>query len=58
MKRICEAVSYKFKRQEYIMEQQDNEFISKFNELRYHSESEVVEFKKAENNFDIDDLGK
>jgi ATP-dependent DNA helicase RecG len=40
------------------MEQQDNEFFSKFNELRYHSESEVVEFKKAENNFDIDDLGK
>jgi ATP-dependent DNA helicase RecG len=40
------------------MEMQDNEFIRKFNELRYHSESEVVEFKKAENNFDIDDLGK
>jgi ATP-dependent DNA helicase RecG len=40
------------------MELQDNEFIKKFNELRYHSESEVVEFKKAENNFDVDDLGK
>lgn len=29
-----------------------------FNELRYHHEDEVVEFKKAENNFDFDDLGK
>jgi ATP-dependent DNA helicase RecG len=40
------------------MEQQYNEFIDKFNELRYHFENEVVEFKKAENNFDINDLGK
>ena len=29
-----------------------------FNELRYHHEDEVGEFKKAENNFDFDDLGK
>lgn len=29
-----------------------------FNELRYHHEDEVVEFKKAENNFYFDDLGK
>ena len=29
-----------------------------FNNLRYHHENEVVEFKKAENNFDFDDLGK
>ena len=29
-----------------------------FNNLRYHHENEVVEFKKAENSFDFDDLGK
>jgi len=29
-----------------------------FDILRYHNEDEVVEFKKAENNFDFDDLGK
>ena len=29
-----------------------------FYRLRYHHEDEVVEFKKAENNFDFDDLGK
>lgn len=29
-----------------------------FRNLRYHHENEVVEFKKAENNFDFDDLGK
>ena len=29
-----------------------------FDDLRYHHEDEVVEFKKAENNFDFDDLGK
>lgn len=29
-----------------------------FNQLRYHIEDEVVEFKKAENSFDFDDLGK
>ena len=29
-----------------------------FNNLRYHHEDEVGEFKKAENNFDFDDLGK
>jgi len=28
------------------------------NKLRYHHEDEVVEFKKAENNFDFDNLGK
>ncbi len=29
-----------------------------FHSLTQHKESEVVEFKKAENNFDFDDLGK
>lgn len=29
-----------------------------FETLRYRPENEVVEFKKAENNFDFDDLGK
>ena len=29
-----------------------------FNKLWEHSENEVVEFKKAEANFDIDELGK
>ena len=29
-----------------------------FNNLRYHHEDEVVEFKKAENSFSFDDLGK
>ena len=29
-----------------------------FEMLRYHCENEVVEFKKAENGFDFDDLGK
>ncbi len=29
-----------------------------FQTITNHSESEVVEFKKAENNFDFDDLGK
>jgi len=29
-----------------------------FDGLRYHHEDEVVEFKKAENSFDFDDLGK
>lgn len=29
-----------------------------FDNLRYHHENEVVEFKKAENNFDFDDLVK
>lgn len=29
-----------------------------FNNLRYHYEDEVVEFKKAENSFSFDDLGK
>ena len=29
-----------------------------FDELRYHHENEVAEFKKAENNFNFDDLGK
>lgn len=27
-----------------------------FNNLRYHHEDEVVEFKQAGNNFDFDDL--
>ena len=29
-----------------------------FDNLRYHCENEVVEFKKAENSFSFDDLGK
>lgn len=33
-----------------------------YNEIFYklweHSENEVVEFKRAENNFDVDELGK
>lgn len=29
-----------------------------FSNLCYHYEYEVVEFKKAENNFDFDDFGK
>ena len=29
-----------------------------FNTLRFHHEDEVIEFKKAESNFDFDDLGK
>lgn len=33
-------------------------FIEVFKSLTSHSESEVVEFKKAENSFDFDDLGK
>lgn len=32
--------------------------INIFTNLIQHKESEVVEFKKAENNFDFDDLGK
>ncbi len=34
------------------------EYIDLFHSLIEHSENEVVEFKKAERNFDIDDLGK
>ena len=33
-------------------------YIDIFNNLVPHKENEVVEFKKAENNFDFDDLGK
>ena len=29
-----------------------------FDNLRYHHENEVVEFKKAENSFDFDELEK
>ena len=36
----------------------EQELYEIFNKLRYHYEDEVVEFKKAENNFDFDDLGK
>lgn len=36
----------------------EQELYEVFNNLRYHYENEVVEFKKAENNFDYDDLGK
>lgn len=34
------------------------DYINIFTNLIQHKESEVVEFKKAENNFDFDDLGK
>ena len=34
------------------------EYINTFTNLIQHNESEVVEFKRAENNFDFDDLGK
>lgn len=34
------------------------EYINTFTNLIQHKESEVIEFKKAENNFDFDDLGK
>ena len=37
---------------------EDMKIYETFNNLRYHCEDEVVEFKKAENNFDFDDLGK
>lgn len=33
-------------------------YINIFTNLIQHKESEVVEFKKAENNFDFDDLGR
>ena len=33
-------------------------YIDIFNKLWGHSENEVVEFKKAETNFDVDELGK
>lgn len=36
----------------------NQEYIDKFRSLIEHSENEVVEFKKAERNFDNDDLGK
>ena len=35
-----------------------NQDVNIFNCLITRPESEVVEFKKAENNFDFDDLGK
>lgn len=31
--------------------------IAIFEKLRFHPEDEIVEFKKAENSFDFDDLG-
>lgn len=34
------------------------EYIDIFHSLKEHAENEVVEFKKAERNFDTDDLGK
>ena len=35
-----------------------NNHIAIFNSLVSRTECEVVEFKRAENNFDFDDLGK
>lgn len=34
------------------------EYIDIFHSLTDHAENEIVEFKKAERNFDTDDLGK
>ncbi|WP_297973762.1 hypothetical protein [uncultured Capnocytophaga sp.] len=34
-----------------------NSYIDIFQQLWEHAENEIVEFKKAENNFDIDELG-
>ena len=34
------------------------QYINIFYSLTNHPESEVVEFKRAENSFDFDDLGK
>lgn len=36
----------------------NQEYIDKFHSLIEHAENEVVEFKKAERNFDTDDLGR
>ncbi len=36
----------------------NQEYINLFHSLIEHPENEVVEFKKAERNFDTDDLGK
>lgn len=36
----------------------DNQYINTFQSLVQHKENEVVEFKKAENSFDFDDLGR
>ena len=36
----------------------EQELYEIFDNLRYHHENEVVEFKKAESSFDFDDLGK
>ncbi len=36
----------------------NHEYIALFHSLIKHSENEIVEFKKAERNFDIDDLGR
>ena len=36
----------------------NNQYIDLFHSLIQHKESEVVEFKKAERNFDYDDLGE
>ena len=35
-----------------------NNYIDIFYRLWEHSENEIVEFKKAETNFDIDELGQ
>lgn len=35
-----------------------DENIERFTHLWEHAENEVVEFKKAETNFDVDELGK
>ena len=41
-----------------IMTTDNSTYRQLFHSLIQHKESEVVEFKKAENNFDFDDLGK
>lgn len=36
----------------------NNKYLGIFNQLWNHAENEIVEFKKAEHSFDIDELGK
>jgi len=48
----------KFPINQKIMTTDNSTYRQLFHSLIQHKESEVVEFKKAENNFDFDDLGK
>ena len=40
------------------MTNMNNKYLDIFNQLWNHAENEIVEFKKAEHSFDIDELGK